>query len=570
MGALKLNEFDKTTNIEVLNFDNTSFARAAFSSANGSIRALKGYTTGKYYFEIELDRTTFTTQYLGVSLKTWTLSTAGQLGFDTQSWSVEFLGGWSRYNSTATQMTGWLTDVTGLTLRVAIDYDNKKMWFSRKDPWYGSGDPETGANPTFDFTGISDALYPTIGIRGDSNTPAVRYYFRTQLSEMVFSPPDGYSTFDEGTCVAEILLAGDCAILGSPLTYANADNLDGNIQLDHLRADPSLILNGATRLLSAHCHQSYRDTGASGFFNQPLTSGKWYLEFVYATLSDVPQHPYDNVRCGIVRGTENLSGMLGSAKNDDVYMVSFGAWNANMRLYRAGLSSAFGYTLINIGDIEGIAIDLTDPTDGKMWVHNDGVWLNGDPVAGTGGISIVGAWFFAVSVKGVFKITVGGDDYKPTGFTALDTETQFVTEGLWGGNFIVVDPIGTITYTDVRLEALIGNHLLRSATWKKRSTYYLGLLTSFDPLTEVSSSGYARLPLTASNASWDETFTNLQKYSQLPFNGTVVGWALFWYSTPQLHEDPVILSRAFPEPIVCSSTEPGMAFPVGSFTWSID
>ena len=566
-------------------------------TGSGAVRSRYGLSSGKWYAEFYFTSRTDNSQFVGFSNLTRTLGL--YTGSDTNSWGLQLIntafgsGLCAAYhNGASVEYADRVPGNADALVCMALDLDNKKVWWSTTQGyWTGEPTDPVSGDYALDFTGNTDTLYLEFyGSRNSSGVSSVKGLFTSD--DQNGSPPTGYLpiadgwpmtyVFDSGTFaltgqqlqdtggylpVYQTLYAADFSLSGSAIVSTGFSWDSTNIRLDHNTVNSSLILLDP---LSAYCHPDQFNTGASGYFNQLLTSGKWYLEFANLSPDYIHEHPSDAVRCGLCRGTENLSGMLGDAKTDDTYMVSFGAWNANMRYYRAGSSTAFGYVVINYNDTEGIAIDLTDPTNGKMWVHNDGTWLNGDPVTGTGGLSIVGAWYFAVSVRDKFHVLLGGTNYKPSGFTALDTETQFVTEGLWGGNSVGVDTIGTVTYTDVRLENLVGNHLLRSFVWNKRSTYYFGLLTDLDPLTEVSSSGYARLPVSASNAAWSEAFVNLQKYSQLPFNGTVVGWALFWYSTPQLYEDPVVLSRAFPTPIVCSSTEPGIAFPVGSFAWSID
>ena len=81
------------------------------------------------------------------------------------------------------------------------------------------------------------------------------------------------------------------------------------------------------------------------------------------------------------------------------------------------------------GDIIGIACDMSSGTP-KVWIRNNGSWLDGDPVAGTGGLDIgatAGALFPFVIMQwqAVSPITVtlntGGSAFGaalPTGYSA--------------------------------------------------------------------------------------------------------------------------------------------------------
>lgn len=593
------NPADKTSNV-VLSTGDREATLNSYSSS-GAVRSKHGLSSGKWYVEFYFTARTDSSQFVGFSNLSHALGSYP--GNDTNSWGFHLIRGSglgaAYHNGTGVDHSVRVPGSSGAVVGMALDLDNKKVWYTTEyTTWDGDPtDPVTGGW-AHSFTGNTDTLYLEAQLAWNSTGQAVCLGCFS-ASDQQFAAPAGYLPIADGWPVEYVfesgmflldgqtidfsggyypvyqgLVTADFSINGQPIGKLNAPYASTAVQLDHDFCDESLILmNSSGRVLKAYCHPDQFYRGASGYFNQLLTTGKWYLEFFNLSPDYVHEHPYADVRCGLIRGTETLNRMLGDEKTDDTYMVSFGAWNANMRYYRAGDSTAFSTTMINFNDTEGLAFDLTDPTDGRLWVHNDGNWLNGDPVAGTGGVQLIGAWYLAVSVKNKFQVILGGSAHLPAGFTAINTQNQWVTEGLWGGNSVIVDGLGTITPTDVSLPALVGNHLLRSATWAKRSYYYLGLLTSMDPLVEVTKTvgGYQRQMITASNSAWTAEFLNSIALNVPPCDATVVGWALFWYYHRETGwDDPVMFSGAFPEPLVMTAGQPGFTIPPGSFEWTID
>lgn len=590
------NSADKTPHIVLSNADRQ--ASIDVYNNSGAVRSKYGLSSGKWYVEFYFTGRTDSSQFVGFS----NLSHAfgSYPGNDTNSWGLQLIRGTGTctayHNGSGVAHTLRVPGTSGAIVGMALDLDNKKVWYTTTyTEW--DGDPVAGTGYAHSFTGNTDTLYLEVQLAWNSTGQAV-CLGGFAAADQQFAAPTGYLPIAEGWPLDYIFESGAFAVegqvidlsggyypvygdlltatftmSGQPIGKLNAPYASTAIQLDHELSDESLILmRSEGHVLTAYCHPDQFNRGASGYLNQLLTGGKWFVGFTNFSPDFVHEHPYDAVRCGLIRGTESLNRMLGDEKTDDTYMVSFGAWNSNMRYHRAGTSTAFGYTIINYNDYEGLAIDLTDPTDGRLWVHNDGVWLNGDPVAGTGGIQIIGAWYLAISVKNKFQISLGASG-SLEGFTALPTQNQWITDGLWGGNSVSVDGEGTITPTDVRLSALAGNHLLRSAVWTKRGYYYLGLLTSMDPLVEVTKTvgGYQRQMITAGNITWTAEFLNLVAISFPPCSETIVGWALFWYYSREAGwDDPVLASGGFPVPLVMADSQPGLTIPPGSFTWTID
>ena len=54
-----------------------------------------------------------------------------------------------KYNYVASSGSGIQRTINDIFM-IAIDFDNKKMWFGENGTWDNSGNPVTGANPTWD------------------------------------------------------------------------------------------------------------------------------------------------------------------------------------------------------------------------------------------------------------------------------------------------------------------------------------------------------------------------------------------------------------------------------------
>jgi len=598
------NPNDKTSKIILTEGDRRIDLTSGFG--NGSVRSRHGLSSGKWYVEIKYLNISGSFQFFGFSNLSHTLTNSSHPGNDANSWGFAYTNQFFGAGSCQAHHDGSYIlygDRGGSGMvRMALDLDNKKVWWTTwSSYWHGDPTDPVSGGWALDFSGNTDELYLVLhGIRSANGFTIARGDFTSE--QQSYDPPTGYLPIGDGWPVTYVFESGAFTLTGqqttqtggvlpvyretnpalldlsgSAVTFSGGAWQSARVQLDHLRASPSLILreNDTTRVLSAYCEPSQRFVGASGLVDQVLKSGKWYLEWGYTSRvwNNPTRHPGLNVMCGIVRAPENLEQML---VYDDVWMFSFGEFGSPTRVYREGTSLLTLSSDIQYFHKKGFAIDLTDPLDGKLWMHNNGVWLGGNPLTGTGGITgLMGGWHFAVSVRDEFQIDLGGVSFKPTGFTDLAGSDKFSITEMTGSTFAEVQTTGTMQIQDVSLELSVGNHLLRSTTWKKRTQYHLGLLTGMDPATEPtpSSNGYQRQAVPVSNEHWGSNFSSVQRYTFKPFDGIIVGWALFWHPTnlySSYAHDPVIWKQEFPTPFVCSSGTPGPSFPPGLFTWSID
>lgn len=121
------------------------------------------------------------------------------------------------------------------------------------------------------------------------------------------------------------------------------------------------------------------------------------------------------------------------------------------------------------------------------------------------------------------------------------------------------------------LEELIGDHLLRSATWSKPSDIYIGLFTvmpSEDGTggTEVTGGSYARVKYGPGDTYWSSPIGGNGEYvnnTAIQFAtpsdnwGDIVGYGLFSAITA----GTLYIIRSFPNPITVNLGDPGPEFP---------
>jgi hypothetical protein len=88
---------------------------------------------------------------------------------------------------------------TGDIVMVAFDADTKKIWFGKNGTWSSSGNPSTGANPSYTYSGTATSDF-TFGVdtENGSTCPANfgNGYFGTTAVSSAQSPSDGIGLFE--------------------------------------------------------------------------------------------------------------------------------------------------------------------------------------------------------------------------------------------------------------------------------------------------------------------------------------------------------------------------------------
>ena len=129
------------------------------------------------------------------------------------------------------------------------------------------------------------------------------------------------------------------------------------------------------------------------------------------------------------------------------------------------------------------------------------------------------------------------------------------------------------------LEELIGDHLLRTATWSKPSDIYVGLFTTMPDDAgaggvEVTSGSYARVKCGPSDAAWTGPAGGNGVYSNTAIVqfaaptgnwGAILGFGLFSAITA----GTLYVSKAFTASVTISNGDPAPGFAIGALTVTI-
>ena len=175
----------------------------------GSINAWYGgksnywHTTGKKYFEITNDANgLYEATICGLSDASADFTTSGNyvgnyiantvMGKSWGIWANRSAGVITYGDDTAVYLPDTPITTGGRT-NVAVDFDAGKMWFGLNGSWVGSGNPASGANPTYTFP-PNAALYAAISVYDVGQIATLN------LGASVFTDtvPSGFSSWNTG------------------------------------------------------------------------------------------------------------------------------------------------------------------------------------------------------------------------------------------------------------------------------------------------------------------------------------------------------------------------------------
>lgn len=225
-------------------------------------------------------------------------------------------------------------------------------------------------------------------------------------------------------------------------------------------------------------------------------------------------------------------------------------------------------TLVD-GSVIRVAVDFDA---GKVWFGINNTWGDdnlGDPAAGSNPTMspTLGIYFPGLRMPGYgasWRGRFASGDFLysvPSGFSAWDDVVTSFSIGT-ATSEVGILASGSLHYDLDSLTNRILHHLLTNGRWIKATTLSLGLLTSMEPVVEVSTIGYQRIDFAPSDANFsilDGVLTSSIDFQFPSLTETLVGWCLFsnvYGSTP-------LVKKAFSSPIICSVLEPGPIFPAG-------
>lgn len=276
---------------------------------------------------------------------------------------------------------------------LAIDCAAGKLWVGVNGAWNNLGDPATGVRPAATFTpGLT--LYPSV---------------TSNVGGFTISVP-AHASYDAP--------AGFTAIIGSTVAPTFAGTTFWSLTDHHhsYEISPShktLFANVAAKLKSARAAQSF-------------SSGKKFIEF---KLKETTSTGSAQVGFGFAdAGFDVANYYLGEAPTSFMYWLNNAA---NPFVSGSGLVNAGNAANPNVyvgadrpDDVYAYAIDFDA---GKVWISKAGVWLCGDPAAGTAPFLTFtpgGTWFPAATIgqSGTTSLEIPYPNVNaaPSGFTVIN------------------------------------------------------------------------------------------------------------------------------------------------------
>jgi hypothetical protein len=160
--------------------------------ANKLALSVTSYSTGKRYFEATIDASS---SGCAVGVGDASANTANFTGADAHS--AGYLGAGTEWYNNAIQSASFATYTTGDRIAVALDVDNKKVWFAK----FVSGSPVwqgTGANPSTGAGGLSlsnASTGTTFRALIAPNAINNQITLCASAADQLASPPTGFSTW---------------------------------------------------------------------------------------------------------------------------------------------------------------------------------------------------------------------------------------------------------------------------------------------------------------------------------------------------------------------------------------
>ena len=210
------------TNATLLNGNRTSDA----GSGNCTTRVTIPMTTGKFYWEGGADAqdSTNATPRMGIG----NLEQAKNVDMGNSAkttWAYNMSTNSTYYGKTifgATQTGSAVSFTTSQVAQFAYDADAGKFWVGKDNTWLFSGDPATGANPTYE--GIEGPIFPCVQDTGTSKSTIA-----IAEADWTYSAPTDF------VALAQDNLAGTDQFISAFSWIKNRDAEDNHMLFDRVR-----------------------------------------------------------------------------------------------------------------------------------------------------------------------------------------------------------------------------------------------------------------------------------------------------------------------------------------------
>ena len=163
------------------------------SSNDQAITGTFFITSGKWYWEIY--KNSGQNPEIGIcgqeALSNQSTGVVNRLAFITNG------GNLRTGSSSTTGITGGSAQTGAGWIRIAVDMDNKKIWFSdTSGNYFNSGNPATGANAAYDFSShtVADGWTPYIGMFTGSGHNCYVNFGQFELNSFSSNIPTGFAT----------------------------------------------------------------------------------------------------------------------------------------------------------------------------------------------------------------------------------------------------------------------------------------------------------------------------------------------------------------------------------------
>ena len=166
------------------------------AASNGNSRSTIAFpSSGLWYVEGTVGSTTSASVAIGFGIILASVPVAGGLsGYNTaNTWSI-YASNISNLNNNGSVVGSGGVFTAGDVLQVAVDRNNNRIWIGKNNTWYNStygttGDPSTGANPTFTSVTANDI---TLFAMAFANSFAINFGQRS----FTYTPPTGFKALN--------------------------------------------------------------------------------------------------------------------------------------------------------------------------------------------------------------------------------------------------------------------------------------------------------------------------------------------------------------------------------------
>jgi len=187
------NPLNVATNITTTN-GNLSFNATTTSGNHRMVRATHGMTSGKYYWEVNVNNSS-NVDIVGISSMDFNgnplnnyvggHSASAGYGYSTSA------GNWYGTGFTSDGTTPSAFPSSGI-IGVAFDADNGKLYFHRNGTWINSADPSAGTGANFTATTTQSGYLPAISTYNNQGTWTANFGQRP----FAYTPPTGFKALN--------------------------------------------------------------------------------------------------------------------------------------------------------------------------------------------------------------------------------------------------------------------------------------------------------------------------------------------------------------------------------------